>query len=136
LETAPGGSSVVLGQTPMYIDDLGIQRTFQLKMYSGDVRIESTNGERARNGGLLTSFPAFWSIWGQDITGLTNYQNKPTFWPLTFSDVIWQNVDNNFAFVGQFLASGDLITHATSNYINFFQASTFVQPICSTIIRY
>lgn len=136
LETsATGGGSIVLAQTPMYIDDLGIQRTFQLKMYSGDVRIESTNGERAKNGGLLSSYPSFWSIWGQDITGLTDYQNKPSFWPLTFSDIIWQNIDNNFQFVGQFLASGDLITHATSNYNNFFQASTFVQPICSNIIR-
>jgi hypothetical protein len=124
-------SSVVLGQTPMYIDPLGIQRTFQLKMYSGDLRIESTNGERARNGGLLTPFPSFWSIWGRDITGLSNYLNQPSSWPISsLSDVIWQAVSPNFGFVAQFLTSGDLITHASYNLQNYFQASTWVQPLC------
>jgi len=124
-------SSVVLGQTPMYIDNLGIQRTFQLKMYSGDLRIESTNGERARNGGLLSQYPSFQSIWGRDITGQTNYLNQPTSWPLSIStDIIWQIVSPNYGFVAQFLTSGDLITHASYDSSNYFQASTWVQPLC------
>lgn len=127
-------SGIVLGQTPMYIDELGIQRTFQLKMYSGDVRIESTNGERAKNGGLLSPYPLFWSIWSRDITGLTDYSRLPSRWPLSFSgDVIWQNVDSNFGYAAQFLTSGNLVTHYTYNSDNFFEAANFVQPICSTI---
>jgi hypothetical protein len=118
-------SSVVLGQTPMYIDEMGIQRTFQLKLYSGDVRIESTNGERAKNGNVLSSFPAFWSMWGRDVTGQTDYVNQPRSWPLPFTDIIWQNIGENFGFVAQFQTSGDLVAHATYNLDNYFKASTF-----------
>lgn len=124
-------TSVVLGQTPMYIDPLGIQRTFQLKLYSGDVRIESTNGERAHN--LLLGappVPRFWSIFQRDITSATDYNLQPTGWPTTESDLNWQSIGPNGSVVAQFLNSGDLILHPSFLSQNSFQASTFFQPIC------
>ena len=124
-------SSVVLGQTPMYIDPLGIQRTFQLKLYSGDVRIESTNGERAQNYLLgAPPVPRFWSIFQRDITSATDYLLQPSGWPSSESDLSWQSIGPNGSVVAQFLNSGDLILHPSFLSQNTFQASTYFQPIC------
>jgi hypothetical protein len=107
---------LTLGQTPMYIDNQGVQRTFRLQLYNADVRVESTNGDNR-----------FWSVFGTNIL-------KPFPWPSSIpngSFPVWSNgAPPNFVFFAQFLQNGDLVVQNSNGINQIFMASTFSNPVC------
>jgi hypothetical protein len=107
---------VTLGQTPMFLDNQGVQRTFRLQLYNADVRIESTNGDNR-----------FWSVFGTNIL-------KPFAWPSSISNgnvPLWSNgAPPNFALYGQFLQDGNLVVQNSNGFNQIFRASTFSNPVC------
>lgn len=106
---------VTLAQTPMFLDENGVQRTFRLQLYNADVRIESTNGDGR-----------FWSVFG------TNVFN-PLGWPSSISnglDPLWQSPDPNFAYYSQFLTNGNLVNQLPTGLFGTFSANVWSNPVC------
>lgn len=106
---------ITLGQTPMFIDSFGIQRTFRLQLYNADVRIESTNGDGR-----------FWSIYGAN-------NNLPNGWPSSISnayDILWQSSGANFTFYATFYNNGDMAVAQPNGFFQTFQASVWTNPVC------
>jgi hypothetical protein len=106
---------ITLGQTPMFIDSFGVQRTFRLQLYNADVRIESTNGDGR-----------YWSIYGAN-------NNLPVGWPSSISnpyDVLWQSFGANYTFASPFYNNGDLAVAQPNGLFQTFQASIWSNPVC------
>jgi hypothetical protein len=106
---------ITLGQTPMFIDSFGIQRTFRLQLYNADVRIESTNGDGR-----------YWSVYGAN-------NNLPVGWPSSISnpnDVLWQSYGANFTFNAAFYNNGELAVAQPNGFFQTFLASVWSNPVC------
>lgn len=107
---------VTLGQTPMYLDSAGVQRTFRLQLYNADVRIESTNGDGR-----------FWSVFGTNIL-------SPVGWPTAIPnglDPLWQSgAPPNFSFYSQFLTNGNLVNQQPTGTYGTFSANSWSNPVC------
>jgi hypothetical protein len=106
---------ITLGQTSMFIDNFGVQRTFRLQLYNADVRIESTNGDGK-----------YWSIYGAN-------NNLPVGWPSSISDpfnILWQSAGANLTVVSPFYNDGDLVVSQPNGSFQTFQASIWSNPVC------
>ena len=105
---------ITLAQTPMYLDSLGVQRTYRLQLYNADVRIESTNGDGK-----------FWSIYGAN-------NNKPV-WPSTITNpytVLWENGGAASTFNASFFNNADLFVSQPNGLQISFVASSWTNPVC------
>ena len=108
---------VTLAQTPMYIDTLGVQRTFRLQLYNADVRVESTNGDGR-----------FFSIFGTNIF-------TPFGWPSSISNgftPLWQTPGPQYTYFLQFFQNGELSVQQPNFFQpgNCFIASSYTNPVC------
>ena len=107
---------ITLGQTPMFLDATGVQRTFRLQLYNADVRVESTNGDGR-----------FWSVFGTNIL-------TPIGWPSAIPsglDPLWQSgAPPNLSFYSQFLTNGNLVNQQPSGLYGTFSANSWSNPVC------
>ena len=103
----------ILAATPTYVNANSVLVTFQLRVYPGDVRIESTNGDGR-----------YWSIFGPILLGDPPYGLR--FWPNYNAPtmILWQSAPASFSVVAQFLSSGDLVLSSPDGRAVLWRAST------------
>lgn len=105
---------VTLAQTPSFVDQYNILRTFRLQLYPGDLRIESGNGDGR-----------YWSVYQTNTNSLTG-------WPTSADPtILWQLLDVSQNFAVQFTTDGELgVRPIYWKDGGSFLASTWIAPYC------